>query len=275
MGIGDEIMASGHAKHFYAEHGGERRVVICDARGHARWSGMWEGLPWILPPPYPPKEPFILLPNGARCRPYIDYKRGFTRNGGMNYKAGWRARDYLGHIQLNDAEMQFAAEVANKLGKFVIVEPFVPRSSNPNKQWGFEKWQALADLLRFEGMNPIQVGPFGLRIPLKGVPHIQTPTVRHGVAVMKFARWSFLPDGGLHHAAGVLGLPATVLWGGTNDPEVLGYPVHENIYFPATCGRWLPCNHCRTIWNWIKPAYVWARTQPRLEIHYGKNYRSC
>lgn len=266
MGIGDEIIASGHAKTAYYAND-KRPVLICDVHGRPRWSGMWEGIPWIVHPlKTGPKQQAIK--NGPRCRPYIDYVKGFSRARGLNY-SGWRVRDNLGWIELKAEEIEFATKAVKDLGPFVIVEPIVKPGANPNKQWGHAKWVALADLLKREGLNPIQVGPPTLAFRIGSIPHILTPDFRHGVAVMKFARWSFLPDGGLHHAAGVLGLPATVLWGGTNDPNILGYPDHENIFFPAVCGRWTPCPHCQRIWQWLKPDYVLRRTKPRLARIYG------
>ena len=277
MGIGDEIIASGHARKAFEKDG--RRVVIVDKLSRPRWSSLWQGLSWIVPPgQIPPvsevkrlkREDVQLVRNGPQCRPYIQYP--FNRRIGMRY-SGWRVRDNLGFIQLKEVEVAFAAEVAKQLGKFVIVEPLVKPQANPNKQWGRARWQDLANVLIREGMNPVQIGPPGTAV-LQGVTLVETPDFRFGTAVMKFARWSFLPDGGLHHAAGVLGMPATVLWGGTNDPNILGYPDHENIYFPSVCGNWRPCAHCHSVWRAISPDYVWTRTLPRLRERYGENYRS-
>lgn len=271
MGIGDEIIASGHAKRLFEKHG--KRVMICDVHGQPRWSAMWQGINWIAHPVTDRDAPDIMrLRNGPRCRPYIDYKKGFTRRGGLNY-SGWRCQDHRGFIQLTDHEMRNAAALAKELGRFTIIEPLVKSGANPNKQWGRHKWQELADLLIAEGMNPIQIGG-EKTTKLDGVRHVFTSDFRYGVALMKFSRWNFLPDGGLHHAAAALGLPASVLWGGTNDPGILGYPEHVNVFFPAVCGKWMPCGHCRAIWNWLSASYVWEVTLPQLKERYREDYRS-
>jgi hypothetical protein len=260
MGIGDEIMASGNAKKAYAKDP-TRRVMITDLNKKPRWSDMWQGLPWIAHPVRDKHATDLqFMKDGPRCRPYIDYVKGFTRQTGINFMRGWRARDHVGHIQLTENEMYFAVDTARKIGPFVIIEPLVKTAANPNKQWGRAKWQSLADLLKREGLNPIQIGPPST-IRLDGIALAVTQDFRYGAALMKFSRWNFLPDGGLHHACGALGLNATVLWGGANDPETLGYPAHENIFTPPMCGKWTPCPHCRQIWDSLTAEEVFERTK--------------
>lgn len=267
MGIGDEILASGNAKTLFAADP-TRRVMILDVKGNPRWpllpgsaASIWDGLGWIAHPVRDRHATDIqTMVDGPRCRPYIDYVKGFTRATGINFKMDYRARDNIGAIQLKDAEMKFAVDSARSLGPFVILEPAVKGEANPNKQWGRVRWQGLADLLKREGFTAIQIGPAGTP-RLHGVALAVTPTFRHGAALMKFSRWNFLPDGGLHHACAALGLPATVLWGGANDPAVLGYPTHENIFTGPMCGKWTPCRHCQSIWAKLTPAEVFERTK--------------
>lgn len=264
MGIGDEIMATGSARVRHAADPKRRRVMITDVGGRPRWSGMWLGVPWIAHPVRDRNAgDWFTMHDGPRCRPYIDYVKGFSRATGINFTAGWRARDQVGTIVLTDAEKQAGADIARRLGPFVIIEPMVKSAANPNKQWGRARWQALADLLKREGLQVVQIGPPGTA-RLEGVPLAATQDFRFGAALMAHSRWNFLPDGGLHHACGALGLPATVLWGGANDPEVLGYPDHENIFTPPMCGKWTPCAHCADIWRKLTPAEVWERSRARV-----------
>lgn len=271
MGIGDEIMASGNAKKAFAADSKNRRVIVTDLRGRPRWSAMWQGVKWMatlaevqeaLRTGRIPAD-LQTLRDGPRCRPYIDYVKGFTRATGMNLNEGYAVRDNPGFIQLTEAEMGNAATLASMFGApFVILEPYVKPGANPNKQWGLAGWQSLADLLNREGLNPVQMtAPNYQTVRLQGVTKIATQDFRYGVALMKFARWSFLPDGGLHHAAGALGIPATVLWGGGINPKVLGYANHENIWTPPGCGKWTPCAHCRAVWSALTAEEVFERTK--------------
>ena len=43
------------------------------------------------------------------------------------------------------------------------------------------------------------------------------------------ARAAVLHEGGLHHAAAALGMPAVVLFGGMISPRNTGYDVHVNL----------------------------------------------
>jgi ADP-heptose:LPS heptosyltransferase len=54
-------------------------------------------------------------------------------------------------------------------------------------------------------------------------------------------------EGGLHHAAAALGVPAVVLFGGFIPPLVTGYETHINLTGGAqeACGSLKPCDHCR------------------------------
>lgn len=249
MSYGDEIMASGHARVVHEATG--KRIIITGKNGKPRWSDLWAGLSWIVQPGETDASA-IRLKNGPQCRPYIAYP--FTRQRGCTY-SGWRARDHVGEIRLTDEEKIFAAIFPPS--KFTLVEPHIPEQSNPNKQWGWDKWQRLADILRTDGDAVVQVGPPGTRT-LDGVDLIETPDFRYGAAVLARADKIILPEGGLHHAAGVMRKRVVVLFGGTVDPEATGYPWHENVTdgLNRPCGAWMPCDHCKKAWKTIQPEYV-------------------
>ena len=247
MGIGDEIMASGHARHVHRITG--KRVKIVDVRGRTRWHDVWQGLRYIVPPGESASDA-IRIKNGPRCRPYIKYP--FNRRTGCTF-SGWRAQDYVGEINLTGPECAKATSTQKKLGPFVLVEPNVPKYSNPNKQWGWDNWQALADVL---GSGGIQGAQFRLKdLPmLKGVTPIDTDSFREGAALLSLADGLVLPEGGLHHAAGVLRVPAVVLFGGAVPVRATGYPWHTNIADQGeACGRWMRCQHCDAIWEGLAP----------------------
>lgn len=243
MGIGDEIMASGHARAVHRETG--KRVMIVDIQRKPRWSPMWDGLPWIAEPKE--RGDFVVIQNAPQCRPYIQYP--FTRDIGQRFTK-WRARDHLGAIVLTEGEKQAARAATAGLGPFIVIEPNISPKANPNKQWGAAKWQALAGLMLAEGYTPVQLA-WGGPTSLKGVRQVSTPNFRLGAAVLALAQGAVLPEGGLHHAAGVLNVPAVVLFGGMISPETTGYAGHVNIADSGAgspCGTWLPCRHCRQVW---------------------------
>lgn len=116
-----------------------------------------------------------------------------------------------------------------------------------NKDWGIGKWTRLAD--RFFGrIALLQLGPEGTPRLGHGVDFFETGEFRTALALLARSAGFIGTDGGLHHAAAALGLPAVVLWGGYSSPDILGYPFHRNIHHAhseSPCGRLEPCEHCR------------------------------
>lgn len=248
MGIGDEIMAAGQARTEFVRTG--KRVRILDQDGRPRWCDVWDNLPWLATPGE--QGDFSSINNYPGLRPYIAYP--FNRETGCRY-SGWRARDNLGGLIFNQSEMDFAASVRNSLGDFVIVEPTLTERTNPNKQWGRAKWQELTHILKDRGYRVVQVGPTAIEV-LDGCQFIETPTFRVGAAVLQQSIGAVLPEGGLHHAAGMLRKRVVVLFGGAVDVNATGYEDHINIVRGEACGNWLPCDHCKEIWGALQPSEV-------------------
>lgn len=257
MGYGDEIMASGHALAEHKRTG--KRVKILDLVGRPRFDVMWRGLPWIAQPHE--TGDFATVRNGPQCRPYIEYP--FGREIGQRWTT-WRARDHVGAIALTAAEQRFAREETTGLGKagrFFVIEPCLDPRGNPNKQWGAANWAELVERMIGDGLTVVQLGPEVRPEWSSGVRHIRTRSFRMAAAVLARAAGAVLPEGGLHHAAAVLGVPAVVLFGGYIPPDVTGYDGHVNLADcgpGSPCGRWTPCRHCRDVWLGLLPADVLA-----------------
>lgn len=254
MGIGDEIMASGHALAEHRRTG--KRVKVLDLAGRPRFDVMWHGLPWIAQPHE--RGEFATVINGPQCRPYIAYP--FGREIGQRWTP-WRARDHVGAIALTAAEQRIARQAVAALGAFFVIEPGLDPKSNPNKQWGAANWAELARLMLADGLKVVQMGPHPVRVA-PGVKYVRTRSFREAAAVLARAAGAVLPEGGLHHAAAVLGAPAVVLFGGYIDPQTTGYDGHVNFAdrrAGSPCGRWQPCRHCAEIWSRLAPADVYAR----------------
>lgn len=255
MGIGDEIIASGHAWSAHKRTG--KRVRILDRRGKPRMHEMWAGLDFITTQ----NRDVTDIINGSGARPYIRYP--FSRETGCTY-SGWRCRDNIGVISLTDQEKLFGEAATLWLGNFVVVEPHLASTSNPNKQWGWDRWQSLVDMR--PDVNWVQLGPIGTKV-LRGVRHVVTPGFREAVAVLSYARTAVLPEGALHHAAGALGKCVVVLYGGAVDEDAMGYDCHLPIVdqgFGSPCGAWKPCTHCAGIWARLMPETVSARLDEAL-----------
>lgn len=254
MSYGDEIMASGHAR---AEAERLRTPVhIVDRHGRPRWSDLWNGLFWIS---RPDEKAGGSVQNGPGCRPYIRYP--FSLETGCRY-SGWRASEHLGSIALTPEEIAFAFGTGLKPKSFVVIEPDIALDGNPNKGWGRQRWEQLVDVVSKEmrpGTQFVRLLAPG-RTPLRSdVRVVSTPSFRHAAAVLAIAQAAVLPEGGLHHAAAALGVPAVVLFGGSPSVDATGYPMHVNLADQsghAGCGAWRPCDHCKNYWLSLLPEDV-------------------
>ena len=267
MSFGDEIMASGHARVAVDRAGPMSVAVIIDKFGRPRWNDLWFGLPFIQQRQVSAElakwdtRNVIKVVNGPGARPYIAYP--FTRQKGQRWTK-WRANDHVGRIELKPIEIRYAvdhiglASVYDKSVKRLLIEPNVARDGNPNKQWGKTNWLRLVKEIKMAhpGIELFQVGSDQKQMAILGdlVRFIQTPTFRHGAAVLNFMDGAILPEGGLHHAAAALGKKAVVLFGPCTSPSTTGYDTHINIaddHPKSPCGSWVSCEHCRQRWTLI------------------------
>lgn len=242
MGFGDEIMASGLAHLKAKEVGGP--VAILDKQGRARWSMVWENNPEIATPAqYEANEEKGEVTCGSNARPYIERWDNWGGKPQCVFTR-WQARSCPGRIYLKPEEISFGQQLEDRVGPFVIVEPRLV-NSNPNKEWGFDKYQELVK--KCGDLRWVQMGHVKPRM-LDGAEWVGTASYRDACAVLRVARAAVLPEGGLHHAAGVLGTPAVVIFGGHTHPDTTGYNGHVNLYSDSPegpCGRYAPCPHCR------------------------------
>lgn len=249
MGYGDEIMAAGHAQRVY-DADPSRRVAICDRRWHVRWHELWENNPIIAKPQDVARgEKVHEIKNAAMCRPYIEYPWHVDRP--CRYTA-WRARDHVGRLYLTEAELALGERLRERFGPYVVIEPSA-KSRNPNKSWITARWRTVVDACR--DVRFVQMLHSGESAPIASrVHHERLASFREACGVLAGSIGYVGTEGGMHHAAAALGLPAVVIFGGFISPNVTGYEGHINLVDtqPETpCGMWRPCSHCRRAMNRI------------------------
>lgn len=238
-------MAAGHAEREARRVGAP--VHIVDRTGAPRWHELWEGNPHIA---RPGERVGGKVANGSGCRPYIAYP--FTREKGHGY-TDWRARDHRGRLYLTDDERRAGRRLAELGDPFVIIEPNPKLMSNPNKAWPARNWVELVALL--DGVRLIQIGPADSK-RLRGAEFVPTASFRQGAGVLASAACLVAYEGGLHHAAAALDVPAVVIFGGSCSVEATGYPDHINFGGSDPCGKWSPCEHCAATMRGITPELV-------------------
>lgn len=238
MGYGDNLMATGMARGAKARGKriafGDRKRIIWDKRSNE----MFANNPNIAPPAA------IREPN-LEWIPFYTGSRIYNRQtiGRWQWNMDFRAKP--GEVFFHPSERKAAESIGSR---FVLVEPMVPafKSVAPNKQWPRERYQAVVDALVKAGREVVQFQYDGAR-PLVGARYIPTGSFRRGLAILQRAALYIGPEGGLHHGAAAVGVPAVVLFGGFIPPAVTGYDGHANLTGDATefCGSFYACDHCR------------------------------
>ena len=243
MGYGDEIIVTGLARK--AQQRNNLPVVVFDRNVRIRSHEMWENNPRIRTT-WDRKSPITQLHNGPGVRPYITDKT----------ESHWTWKDFdcpVGELYFSKGEVQFAELFPKDV---VVVEPNNKHKAPVNKDWGWDRWVRAVALLRAEGLRVVQLGAAGTR-QLPHVEFITTPWFRHACAILANARGAVLPEGGLHHAAAAVGVPAVVIYGGFISPRQTGYALHRNLFNGGEpCGMRVPCPHCRKSMSEIPPEMV-------------------
>ncbi len=247
MGYGDEIMATGMARGAKARG---KRIAFGDGKTiiYSPWSrAMFRDNPNIAQPG----------DEGAPDLEWIAHHKGNRLYNSVNAeRTHWvwnmNFRPVPGEMFFSAEELRFAESVGSG---FIVIEPNVPghKSVAPNKDWGAIKYQAVARDLAARGHRVIQFGYDTARVRCDAAIQIKTPDFRHALAVLARAALYIGPEGGLHHGAAAVGIPAVVLFGGFIPPEVTGYPTHVNLTggTRVACGKLRRCQHCLAAMNAI------------------------
>lgn len=257
MGIGDQLIAAGLAKGAAARGKkiafGNKVQLIWDHHSEQVFRG----------------NPNIAFPGQERGPDvqwiyYYKGRRGYNKQGAGHWKWNLDWKCTPGEIFLNDAE----TTAGDRQGKgFIVMEPSVPnwKPSSPNKDWGRSKYQEVANHLIADGHQIIQFthpkgGP-----PLRGVKPVPTQNFRDAMAVMRNSSLYIGPEGGLHHGAAAVGIPAVVLFGGFIPPAVTGYDTHTNLVGSERfCGSFSACRHCFDAMASISVDTVYKAAKERL-----------
>lgn len=226
MGVGDWLMATAQVRKLHAKTG--KPVLVVGWGGRVEWQPVFENNPKILRAHQPG---CATVKNCSGHRPYIEAKTA------TNWV--WREWDKgPGEIYLTGAEKAFAWPHGGR----ILIEPNT-KVDGSNKAWFWDRWQAVVD----RGGEFVQVGPAGTR-RLERVHFVETPTFRHACAVLAGSKAFVGAEGGLHHAAAALNVPAVVLFSDFISPLVTGYETHRNLHKGTSrlgCGMRTPCAGCR------------------------------
>lgn len=151
---------------------------------------------------------------------------------------------------------------------FVLIEPHLPLWKGPyirNKDWGFDKYQRIVNRLKMMGARVVQFKHLAGETMLDGVEKLKPYNFRDALAILSNASLYIGPEGGLHHGAAAVGVPAVVIFGGFIPPSVTGYDMHSNLAGSSEfCGSLKPCEHCRRAMENITVDQVYEEAMDRL-----------
>lgn len=258
MGYGDNLMATGLAK-------GARIVGKRAAFGDGS-KIIWDHLS---------KEIFANNPNiappgseGAADLQWLHFYRGCRI-----YNFHDTARDRWAwnyNFRPVPGQMFFSAQEdrnGERYGEgFTLIEPNVSphKMGAANKDWGFSRYQMIADQLSASGCRVAQFLNGGKS--LERVAHFQTNSFRDALAILSHARLYIGPEGGLHHGAAAVGVPGVVIFGGWIPHQVTGYAMHVNLGNEKGCGLLSRCEHCRQALDAISIDQVYSAAIDKLKI---------
>lgn len=254
MGYGDQLMATGMAKGALKERG--KRIAF-GKDGQIMWDHMSELIfrnnPNIAKPGDEKASDLEWIPFYRGNRIYNDYDRVNNR-----WKWNYNFKPTPGEITFSDQELSIAKR--HTLG-YVLVDAHVPswKPTYINKQWPFERYQAITNRLCEKGFKVRQFSFHGSR-NLDKAEIVKAANFREAMAILSRSSLFIGAEGGLHHAAAALGLPAVVIFGGYIPPEVTGYAFHVNVAHGTACGNLAPCPHCRAAMEAITVERVWEAT---------------
>lgn len=261
MGYGDALMATAEARVLHEQTG--HLVAIGDGQ-QLKWGAsereIFRGNPRLCTQTDLDRGADVVwLENWSGHRPYIDREamkiQFWKKYPGAPFTmkrqelpwiwTDWRVRDYgPGELYLTDQERQQGRKLA-PAQMFAVFEPSLKSGASPNKAWLWKKFCDVAFRLR---MTIVQFNP---AIPLPDSVPIRTVSFREAAAVLSHASLYFGCEGGLHHAAAALDVPAVVYHGGYISPETTGYDSGASLFRGPACGMRLECSHCTDIANEI------------------------
>lgn len=238
MGWGDNLMATGLAK---GAHARGKKIAFGDGNRIIWDQHSQEVFKW---------NPNIAAPGRERdsCIEWIPFHKGhriYNRQDGDRWIWNMGFRPTPGEVFLDDIEKKAGRRYGSG---FVLIEPQSARwkSVAANKDWGRHNFLAVAERLQGAGYKVCQfISDKGSPL-LPGVVGLASSSFRDAVSILSNAAMYIGSEGGLHHAAAAVNIPAVVLFGGFIPPKVTGYPTHANLTGGAeACGSLKPCEHCR------------------------------
>jgi len=261
MGYGDEIIATGLAKGMK-----ERGKLAAFGDGLKILWGPWCEEMFA-------NNPNIARPGSEPCNrlQWIEHYKGhrlYNKQGAGKWLWNYDFKPTPGEFFWSPAERSLINYSRSTLGDFIVIEPNVPWQKTiwPNKDWGEERYRHLTHIFQVHGIQVVQFMHRNSRRRLRGVTSLEFHNFRDAVATLSLAKLYIGPEGGMHHAAAAVGIPAVVIMGGFIPPHVVGYDTHINLTGGAeACGSLTECAHCKRAMERISVDEVYKAAMGKLQ----------
>lgn len=248
MGLGDDLIFLGKAEEIHKKTG--KKIVPVYGSG---WSPMFDNVEFIT------REKTVdsIYVNARDTEQVSDVHVDYYEKGREKTILGERLifRNFTPtpfKLRLTQKEENKADKIIDnyKLDRFCIINPdYKSTFYSHNKNWGFKKYQELADRLS-DHITCVRIKPKDKKYrepKLRNAINIEIENVRDAAAIMRKAQFGMTYDGLIHHILAGFKIPAVIIHGGLVSKKVLGYD--GNIYYeydhPLTpCGRTYDCDHC-------------------------------
>ena len=214
-------------------------------------------------------SPFSFVKNFPGHRPYI-------KKANANHLQ-FKSSDFRNaNVLFKQALVETFAPIHEK--SYILIAPEIKGTvSGTNKQWPLEYYDELALRLKHDNCTVIEVNSSGKPL-LKNTKFIPTENLSKLLNLIKNASLVVSNEGGVHHMAGVLGVPAIVIFGSYISPTITGYDSHINIFFPHDnkingCGSLKKCIGCEETMKDISPNFIYRKVKAltKMFISGGEN----
>lgn len=152
-------------------------------------------------------------------------------------------RTYQPELFLSGREANYKHKKMQKLKHpIVVISPYGGATSKiPNKFYPAEKWPAIVKALIGNGFTIIQLGRKKEGPAFDDVIDFRNKGYRKSAAILLKSDLLITHPSGFMHLATALSVPCMTLFGGVEDPEVVGYSQNPDFTVTLECAPcWLP-----------------------------------
>ena len=249
MGLGDDIIFLAKAEEVYKETG--KKIVPLY---HAGLNVLYDNVEFIAKT----KDENSLTMNARDTNEpsdiHIDYYTKGREQTILGERMIWRPfKPSRYAVRLTESEIKTASKLVPD--NFVLINPDYKSSFfSTNKNWGFKKYQELANRLS-KDIPVVRVKPAGKYAKrsnysepyLENAINIKGEDLRQSIAIMSKAKFGVTSHGFITHILSGFNIPVVDIQGGHTDTSSMYYENNIAIGYdhPKTpCGATYPCTHC-------------------------------